>query len=230
MGLGLVAVFLTSSRSALVLAGLSCVFGVLLLPRASTRVLALTAIVIAAGVLVAGLSDRQKQRIASIVSSDTYAREESTRGRLIGYQVGWEIFTRRPLLGVGPGNWSAYRVKKVDGDALLPHNLPGQILATRGALGTLAFLAFLVSVVALAAREIRRRRAPRTPYDDAVRALAFAVLFTLGLLLVSGLAAHNLERANWVLAPAFLIAAVTCKREPIPEPRNGSAMPPEARP
>ena len=40
---------------------------------------------------------------------------------------------------------------------------------------------------------------------------AGAMLFTLFLLLVSGLAAHNLGRWIWYWAPALLLAAATCR-------------------
>ena len=37
------------------------------------------------------------------------------------------------------------------------------------------------------------------------------MLFTLLLLLISGIAAHNLGRWAWSWAPALLLAAVTCR-------------------
>lgn len=212
------AVFYTSSRSALVLAGLCALFVLVLLRSLRARAAGLFLLAVMGVALVAGLSDAQMERIESILSSQTYEKEESTRGRIVGYEVGWRIFTERPLLGVGPGNWSAYRQNKVDGNPLLPHNLPGQILATRGGLGSLTFLAFLIAAIAAAAREWRRRRGPGTAWDSALRSFLLTGLFSLALLVVSGLAAHNLERPNWVLAPALMLAASTCRREPWPEP------------
>lgn len=230
-GLAFVAVFYTSSRSALVLAALCALFVVAILRSWTARGVAAVVLLTLGVALVASLSDAQVERIQSILSARTYEKEESTRGRIVGYAVGWRIFTEHPLLGVGPGNWSAYRQNKVDGDPLLPHNLPGQILATRGGLGTLAFLGFLAAAVVFAGRALARRRGPGPAWDHALRTLLWAGLFSLALLVVSGLAAHNLERPNWVLVPALLVAAVTCRREPWPEPEEpppAGAPPPPA--
>ena len=57
--------------------------------------------------------------------------------------------------------------------------------------------------------------------------LAVTCAFTLCLLLVSGLAAHNLERPNWVWMPALLVAALRCRAQSVLDlPATRSTMVP----
>lgn len=209
-GLALMAAFYTSSRSALVLCVMTAVWAVFQLRSQGARVVVLGLMVVLGVAMVAGLSESQVKRIQSLVSSDTYRKEESTVGRIDGYVVGWRIFRENPLNGVGPDNWSIYRVKRVDGDPLLPHNLIGQSLATRGFLGTVTFFGFLVVWVMLGLQTIKKRkRLPEpTRWDEAVIGFSRAMIFGAFLLLVSGLGAHNMDRPNWFWYPALLFACL----------------------
>lgn len=214
-------VFYTSSRSALVLLALNVAFLFGLLPRGLPRWIGVGLVAATVGAMAVGLSEEQAKRIRSIWSSDTYEKDMSTRGRIEGYEVGWRIFQENPVLGVGPGNWSAYRVRKVDGNSLEAHNLTGQLIATRGGLGLVTFVGYLAAVVVFAVRALRTRRRTPDPWQRAVRSLAAVVLFEILLLLVAGLAGHNLERPNWVWMPALIVAAVACRDESVldePEP------------
>ena len=210
-----VCVFLTSSRTALALLALNVLFVLALLPRGLPRWVGAGLVVALAAFMVTGLTEEQMKRIKSTVSSETYEKDMSTRGRIDGYTIGWRIFTENPVLGVGPGNWSAYRMRKVDGNALMPHNLSGQLIATLGALGTVTFLGYLAAVVVFALRALRTHGRSADPWERALRGLAGVVLFELVLLLVAGLAGHNLERPNWVWMPALLVAAVACRPESV---------------
>lgn len=208
-------VFLTSSRSALVLLALNVVFVFVVLPRGAPRWIAAAFVALLVGVMAGGLSEEQVKRISSLVASDTYEKESSTLGRIEGYKVAFRIFREEPLLGVGPGNWAAYRTRKIDGDPLEPHNLLGQTIATRGAVGLLTFAGYLGASLLLLARAARRGwRAPGA-WERAVASLAATGAFVLLLLLVSGLGAHNLERPNWVWMPALVVAAVGARPESV---------------
>jgi O-antigen ligase len=211
--LGAVCVVLTHSRAGLVLLALAALWAVVSIPRALAKG-ALLAGVLALGVVLLGeQTEAAKRRYAGIFSADTYERDPSTHGRIEGYEVSWRIFAENPWLGVGPDNWGLYRARKVDGNPHDPHNLAGQLVATRGVAGTVPFLAFLGATVAFAWSERRRRRRSTDPWDLAVAGLASATLATLGLLLVSGLAAHNLDRPAWYLVPALLAAAAAARPE-----------------
>ena len=206
-GLGLVSVFYTSSRSALMLASLTgiCVF--FLLPSTRARIFYLLGGVALAAIMASGLSENQVKRIASIFSTQTYSKDESTHGRVKGYGVAAQILADRPVLGVGPGNWSEYRRRRVDGDPLMPHNLVGQLAATRGAVGFVVFFGFLISTWMLALRTWRQGRRSELPFTRAMAQLSFVVLFTYFLMLVSGLGAHNLSRPNWFWLSALALVA-----------------------
>lgn len=208
-GLGLVSVFYTSSRSALMLASLTGIFVVFLLPSKRLRIAYIVAGLGMAAVMASGLSENQVKRIASIFSSSTYSKDESTRGRVKGYTVAAKILGDRPVLGIGAGNWSEYRRRRVDGDPLMPHNLLGQVAATRGMVGLIAFFGFLISACLIALRTWRRGRHSHLPFTGAMAQLSFVVLFSYFLMLVSGLGAHNLSRPNWYWLAALAVIAAT---------------------
>ena len=210
---GLYCVFKTSSRSALILTVLTLLWSFTIVPKGWPRRIALLAILGLGVALVGTLNRAQLKRIASVTETSTYESESSTVGRIDGYRVGFRMFKDNPVLGVGPGNWTVYRTRRVDGDKLMPHNLLGHALATRGFVGTFTFFGFVLSAILLGWREMRRRKKRGTAWDLAVGKLCYAIMFTLGLLFVSGLGAHNLERANWYWLPALLVAAVACRSE-----------------
>lgn len=212
-GLSMIAILNTSSRSGLVLLALSFGWAFCFLPRGRTKRLAVILGLAGMAALSAKLSEAQVERIQSIFSERTYRKEESTHGRVEGYVVAWKMFKERPVFGVGPGNWSEYRQRRIDGDKLMPHNLAGQLLATRGATGTIAFFFFLLATARLGLRTYLERRRTGGRWDAAVSKLCNAMCMTYLLLLVSGLGAHNLTRPNWYWCSALMLVAVTCKSE-----------------
>jgi|GEM_PF-4129986 len=215
----------THSRSGLVLHLLNVLFALALLPSRKVKV-ALALTLVGLGVWIASSqTDEALDRYASILSERTYTKESSTVGRIEGYKVAWRMFTENPLTGVGPGNWPAYRMRRVDGEKLMPHNLAGQVIATYGLAGLLPFVGYLGAVGLLALRVRRRRAGSADPWDLAVRDLALVVPFTLLLLLVSGLGAHNVDRAAWYLLPALLVVAAraTAPGDPPADPAGTPA-------
>ena len=224
-GLGAVSVVLTHSRSGLVLLLLAAAWAFFTLPRHWMRAGLLAALVAMGAVLAANMTENELQRFAGLTTTETLDKDESAHGRIEGYEVSWKIFLDHPVIGIGPGCWPKYRAQRIDGNEHEPHNLPGQLISTRGIIGTVTFLGFLGTVIALAIRERRRRRAGNDPWDDAVRGLAATTLFTFFLLFVSGLGAHNLERPSWYLLPALFFAAAACRDE---SPR-GNGVPARGR-
>ncbi len=210
--LAVLAVILTRSRSGLVLLVLAALFTLAALPSRRARVLALGFLVVAGVIASTHLDQRSIHRyLGWITGTQSQSEAESTEGRIRGYEVAWQMAGQRPILGVGPGCWSAYRMQKIDGDTLMPHNLTGQLLGTQGFFGVFAFLGFLASTVLFAGAEARRRGRAGSPWDRAVRFLCLSMLMTLLLLFVSGLAAHNLARPWWYAAPALVLAAAAAR-------------------
>lgn len=211
--LGSVCSILTHSRSGLVILLVNVVVATVTI-RSRKVLVGVVLLLGAAGVYVAGgLTESERARYLSILDSDTYKNESSTLGRIDGYKIAWRVFQEEPLLGVGPGNWTPYRMRRVDGSPFMPHNMGGQLLATLGAAGAATFLAYLLAVTSLAVGVRRRLAGAADPWSRAVSALAGAVLLSFLLLLISGLGAHNVDRANWYLIPAFLCVALRAREE-----------------
>lgn len=197
----------THSRSGFVLLALNVGWAFVSIPSTKARI-AIAAVLLGFGVYMVGFQSKNAlDRYASIFSSNTYEHESSTRGRIEGYQIAAKMFKDEPLFGVGPGCWSLYRMRRVDGDKLMPHNMPGQLTATMGIAGVSTFLGYLVAVLSFGLSVRRRRAGSPDRWDRAVRALAATTLVTILLLLVSGTAAHNIERSAWYLMPALLACA-----------------------
>jgi O-antigen ligase len=209
-------VVLTHSRAGLVLLLLAAVWTLAVLPGRARIVVAVVLAALAAKA-ASGLTENEAKRFLGLLTLDeTLERDESAHGRVEGYEVSWRIFEEHPVLGVGPGCWAAYRQQRVDGNRHDPHNLVGQLLATRGLAGFLTFAAYALGAVAIARRERRARRGSADPYDRAVRGLGGVLLVTFALLFVSGLAAHNLDRPAWYLLPGLLVALLGARAEPVP--------------
>ncbi len=206
----------THSRSGFILLALNVVWALFSIPSAKARI-AIAAVLLGFGVYLVGFQSKNAlERYASIFSSNTYEHESSTRGRIEGYQIAAKMVKDEPLFGVGPGCWSVYRMRRVDGDKLMPHNMPGQLAATMGIAGVFTFLGYLIAVLSFGLSVRRRRAGSSDRWDAAVRALAATTLVTFALLLVSGTAAHNIERSAWYLMPALLACAARAKDEPAP--------------
>jgi O-antigen ligase len=210
------AVFMTSSRAGMVGWVLCGAFAVAMLPKGRTRKVGTA---VAAGfvvVLLAALSTRQVERLESIVDTSTYKDESSASGRIEGYKVAWQIFSENPLLGVGPGNFTKYRRERVDGIGQHTHNLAGQVISEFGGAGAVTFTGYLVAAALFAWTAYRRLRGSSDRWDGAVASLCKTALFCLFVMLVTGLAGHNLIRANWYFVPALAIAAVRSCEGPRP--------------
>ena len=146
----------------------------------------------------------------------------SAQGRIDGYKAGMTMFKRYPISGVGIGNFKAYRIRYVDGIALNPHNLVGQVLGENGILGGLTFL-LMVTATLVNCRRIRVLARGRSD-------LTLQVLWRLGqacrdaviLLAFEGVFGHNLRRFNWLWMAAFSAIAVQYATQIItttPEPK-----------
>lgn len=129
--------------------------------------------------------------------------EASAEGRLEGFKAGIEMFKRRPILGVGVGNFKAYRVRFVDGDGHSPHNLIGQVLGETGALGFSAFVLLVITTLVNCKKVKVLAKGRSDPPLIVLSGLTFAIRNSLILLLFAGLAGHNLLRFNWLWLAAF---------------------------
>jgi O-antigen ligase len=131
--------------------------------------------------------------------------KESADGRLEGLLVGVDLLQRFPLSGCGPGAW-----KPSTGRELESHNLYGQVMGEMGALGIVTFgfvlLAFWYNIHRIA----RRYREHPEWSPDFLAHVGKASGFVVILLLLEGVAGHNLFRFSWLWYGAFLIIARHC--------------------
>ncbi len=135
-----------------------------------------------------------------------YARR-STEGRVQGFLAGIEMFRRFPVTGVGTGNFIPYRMKCVDGGDHAAHSLPGQLLGETGLLGGVCFM-FLIGATFLNCGRVKQMtRGAALPALNVLDELCFAIRTSLLLLMVEGLALHNVYRFNYLWLAAFSLLA-----------------------
>lgn len=123
----------------------------------------------------------------------------STEGRKEGFWDGVHLLQAHPLTGAGAGNFANARqlVREIPLEQeLQAHNLYGQLMGELGGFGVVAFISLLFSIIKMDLLVIRRKAQGLSP-------IAWACLASVPLLLINGLAAHNLYRYNWLWISAF---------------------------
>ncbi len=132
---------------------------------------------------------------------------ESAQSRIQGLLDGIELFSRRPLLGYGPGVSALARADMrgvtsriasgdIEVEALQLHNLYGQILSETGIAGTGIFLLLILVFFG----QLGLAPAPRL--DNGGKDLwlcKVALMQAMALLLFYGMASHILFRWHWFL-------------------------------
>jgi hypothetical protein len=153
----------------------------------------------------------------------------SGEDRLEGLRIGWELYNRSPITGVGPGAWQPATGKKLES-----HNLIGQMLAEMGTIGAVTFLGVLFGFW-MNLRGIRRTYHEHPEWGrDFLYYVRGAVGMGVVLLLFEGSFGHNLFRFSWLWYSGFLIVTRHCvqqrlnaaadEAEPYFSPHGGWAM------
>ncbi|MEX2582590.1 MAG: O-antigen ligase family protein [Gemmatimonadota bacterium] len=167
-------------------------------PRVWKRLMVIVLLIgggVAAAVLVPNsLRWRSENPYLESVTGIANYQEGSGRGRLVQYGRSLEMAVDRPLLGVGPGNWSeVYPDYAAPGDPSLSRSQPGAtsnpwpssdwvaFAAERGFPAALLLAAALLGIAASALRRLIRAR------DEDEGIVALALLATLAATLVAGL-------------------------------------------
>lgn len=200
-------IFLTGSRAGAVIFVFFAVFVWLYSPHKVRWLLVLT---FAAVIIWQLLPYEKKIRLESIWNEDVVmegvegekimrSAKESTNGRTEGLWDGIQLLQRHPLTGAGAGNFSKARqlVREIPlGSELQAHNLYGQLMGELGVFGIVSFLVFLISIIKLNVAVIRNKCSEMHP-------IAWACIITIVLLLINGMAGHNLYRYTWLWVAAF---------------------------
>lgn len=136
------ALLLTGSRSGMI--GLIIIFTIIVIK--SKNKLVISSIIIAVALFAFGtLSDVQKDRYLSIVSSDT-RNATTAEGRTQGVISDFSVALRRPLFGHGLGT-SREANANFGGKDQMSHNLYTEVAQELGFVGLLIFLFFIRSIV-----------------------------------------------------------------------------------
>jgi len=150
-----VVLVLTFSRGALVVA---IAIGLLYVIR-QRKYLVLYGVGIAVVILVCFLVlPEYSERLKVLVSGSLTA--SSTSLRLMYWEAALDFFLDKPILGIGPGAFTAaYEMWKPDpslAEAAHAHNQYLEVLATRGILGFISFLAILLIIFRRLTKHLRR--------------------------------------------------------------------------
>jgi O-antigen ligase len=148
-----------------------------------------------------------------------WGADASAQGRLEGLQMGYNIFLKFPILGIGPGNfkysWSGGTGEVSGGSS---HNLYGQLLGELGAGGAISF-ALMIGIFVWTQNRVRRRanallaNIDTIPGQDSAGRLKCLKVVSVGclqgiiLLLFNGNFGHNLYRFNFLWIGAMGVVA-----------------------
>ena len=219
--MSVVAVLLTASRSGFV--GLACL-GAFLALRSERRLRWILLMALAATALWRYLPEDRQNRLLTLVdpSYGPASALESAEGRAKGFRDGLRLWGEYKLLGVGPGAFGT-----ATGTGFESHHLYGQVLGELGTLGAVAFGSVLAAFLAnaLDARRLCQQHGCQQS-DFAVRVVG-ATSLTVGLMLLLGLAGHNLYRYTWLWCGAFQAIALSCLQQSAWQPaveEDGSAQ------
>jgi putative inorganic carbon (HCO3(-)) transporter len=172
-------------------------------PRRYVAVPALAGVLVVAWLLMPA---RYQERLLSLPQ---YQQDSSSVGRLQAWAAGWKMFTERPVLGVGAGNFStahALHYSQLSHPSWLSaHSVYVQVLSELGVLGGICFVA-LVWVYLRTHRRLRRwlREAGFSQHWAMLvsQALEVSMIATL----VTGIWGHNLYRFRYPMLAALTVA------------------------
>jgi O-antigen ligase len=211
--LAVLCVILTGSRSASV----ALVFLLVLWGASQTggkKIWVFMLVLLSLGAVWAVMPGDKRERIRTIWDADAGPKvaSDSARGRLVGWQVSWEMFKQKPFTGVGPGgkNFIGYRMgHNIDyivgskPEPLQSHNLYGQVLAEFGLPGALLFVGLVFAIWKNSKRAIGILALCSREDGLFLCSLAKAIMASLLLLLLLGLAGHNFYRGLWLWMAAW---------------------------
>ena len=205
-----ICVVLTGSRSAFI-ALISLLLLWVFAHQGKRRIKMLIAAVLSISTLWICMPAEKQERIRTLWDEEAGPRNahESAEGRLIGWNVSWEMFKQKPFTGVGVGgkNFIGYRMAHhIDEDGqespTQSHILYGQVLAEQGVFGALFFCGLVISV-ARSAFVSRRQKKQELETPCFTMLLGGAILISLLLLLILGFGGHNFYRPLWLWLAAW---------------------------
>jgi O-antigen ligase len=218
-GLLCVCILLTGSRSAFVVIAVLLAMVFLSFAKNTTQAVILIGVagLLGLGLLAVALPDELKNRYMTLLNPSLGPKnaQQSAEGRVMGFQAGVALFMASPLTGSGPGSF--LQAAKI---GIQPHNVYGQVMGEMGLNGVIALMALCACIFLnwMESRRLYARLQALSPGDVQGRAppLSYLVSIMVSIatvvLLIQGVAGHNLYRFHWQWFAAFQAAAVNCLR------------------
>jgi putative inorganic carbon (HCO3(-)) transporter len=140
-----------------------------------------------------------------IKGGSTKALDKATSGRLDLLKGGGQLFSDRPVWGVGSGGFAASyrkreRIRSSSRAVVVSHTIPVTVAAEQGVIGLIAYAALLVaalSVLLRGARDALHRRGP--PAVEAIARAGLAATFIALVLHTLVYAAYLEDPLSWTL-------------------------------
>ena len=211
--LAVVCVVLTGSRSAsIALVFLSILWG--LAQKGWKKIWILMVVVCSLAAVWVVMPEEKQERIRTLWDENAGPKgaHQSAEGRVVGWEVSWEMFKQRPFTGVGPGgkNYIGYRmghnIDDIVGSIPSPtqsHILYGEVLAEFGILGALLFAGLVFTIWQNSKNAQKMLIGHSGSEANFLNSLATAIVVSLLLLLLFGLAGHNFYRSLWLWLAAW---------------------------
>ena len=204
-GIVVLCVVLTGSRSASV-ALIVLLLMWSLLQQGKNKFVILAAMLLAFSTVWINMPAEKQERIRSIWDKDAGPENahESTDGRRLGFNAGLEMFLRAPLTGIGAGgkNFVEYRKNRLDGVPEQAHNLYAEVLGELGLGGALFFIGLVASNLC-SCLKVRQHYHLSEMANSFCSELSRAIIVSVVLLLIFGLAGHNFYRPLWLWLSAW---------------------------
>ena len=134
--------------------------------------------------------------------------DASAEGRRYTLERGFDMFKKRPLFGVGPGNFSRGLELFGDYSGLSSHNLYGLLIGELGLMGVLAFILLIYKITATHLGIIFQTRSSDADKNNFYNIVSVASVQTIILLLFNGNFGGNLLRYNWLWVGAIGVLLV----------------------
>jgi hypothetical protein len=211
-GLSSLCILLTGSRSSLL--GL-LVWALIVILQSRRRFLWLGLGSVLACAAFFALPPSLQTRFETIVNPEVGPENArvSGEGRIEGLINGVKLLEQFPISGCGPGVW-----RKATGSTIESHSLYGQLMGEMGSVGLISFGALLLVFIQRIWALRRQYSRPASEMEQFLFHLTGALASAIVLLLLEGLAGHNLLRYNWLWYAGFLVIAFKAARYLPPKP------------
>jgi O-antigen ligase len=211
VGLSLVCIGLTGSRSSFIGLVLCCLLIVL---RSRKRFAMLVLVVLAAPMLWMALPASMQTRFETIINPEVGPAnaQSSAMDRIEGLKIGFQLYEKNPVTGIGPWAWKPATKRDLES-----HNLYGELLGEMGTLGALTFAGVLIGFFVNWSR-IRKAYQQHPEWGkDFLYHVNGAIALAVILLLFEGNFGHNLFRYSWLWYGGFLIITRYCVQQRLQE-------------